>query len=67
MKITTVRATSRISTKLKDDFYTFQYCEERQVEDGDDIEQIREELWTTCHAEVDKQVEEIVDIVRKTR
>ena len=67
MKITTVRATSRISTKLKDDFYTFEYCEERQVEDGDDIEQVREELWTTCHSEVDKQVEEIIDIVRKKR
>ena len=67
MKVVSIRATSRISTKLKDDFYTFEYCEERQIEDGDDVEQAREELWTTCHEEVDTQVEEIIKIVRKKR
>ena len=37
-KTTTIRATSRISTKIKDTFYTFEYCEERQIEEGDDVE-----------------------------
>lgn len=67
MKTITIKATSRVSTKLKDNFYTFEYGEERSIEEGDDIEQAREELWATCNEEVDKQVEEIVAIIRKQR
>ncbi len=67
MKTTVIKATSRVSTKLKDNFYTFEYGEERSIEEGDDIEQAREELWATCNEEVDKQVEEIVEIIRKQR
>ncbi len=67
MKTTVIKATSRVSTKLKDNFYTFEYGEERSIEEGDDIEQAREELWATCNEEVDKQVEEIVAIIRKQR
>lgn len=67
MKTTVIKATSRVSTKLKDNFYTFEYGEERSIDEGDDIEQAREELWATCNEEVDKQVEEIVEIIRKQR
>ena len=38
MKIQTIRATSRLSTKVGETFYTFEYTEERLVEDGDNIE-----------------------------
>ena len=52
-KTTTIRATSRISTKVRDTFYTFEYCEERQIEEGEDLENARADLWETCNAEVD--------------
>lgn len=64
-KTTTIRATSRISTKIKDTFYTFEYCEERQIEDGDDVVAEREKLWETCNTEVDNQVEETLKMYRK--
>ncbi len=64
-KTTTIRATSRISTKIKDTFYTFEYCEERQIEDGDDVVAEREKLWETCNSEVDNQVEETLKMYKK--
>jgi len=64
-KTTTIRATSRISTKIKDTFYTFEYCEERQIEDGDNLEEERANLWETCNAEVDNQVAETLEMYKK--
>ena len=64
-KTTTIKATSRISTKIKDTFYTFEYCEERQIEDGDDVVAEREKLWDTCNTEVDNQVADALAIYRK--
>lgn len=64
-KTTTIRATSRISTKIRDTFYTFEYCEERQIENGDNVEEEREKLWEVCNAEVDNQVAEALAIYKK--
>lgn len=64
-KTTTIRATSRISTKIKDTYYTFEYCEERQIEDGDDVANEREKLWDVCNAEVDNQVAETLAMYKK--
>ena len=64
-KTTTIRATSRISTKIRDTYYTFEYCEERQIEDGDNVEEERAKLWETCNAEVDNQVEETLEMYKK--
>ncbi len=64
-KTTIIRATSRISTKIKDTFYTFEYCEERQIEEGDDLEEERARLWETCNEEVDNQVAEALAIYKK--
>lgn len=64
-KTTTIRATSRISTKIKDTFYTFEYCEERQIEDGDNVVEEREKLWEVCNEEVDNQVTDVLAICRK--
>ena len=64
-KTTTIRATSRISTKIRDTFYTFEYCEERQIEDGDDVANEREKLWEVCNAEVDNQVAETLAMYKK--
>lgn len=60
MKVTTIRATSRASVKIHDSFYTVEYCEERLMEDGDDVEKERELLWDTCHGQVDAQIEDII-------
>ena len=64
-KTTTIRATSRISTKIKDTFYTFEYCEERQIEEGDDVVAEREKLWDVCNEEVDNQVTDTLAMYRK--
>lgn len=64
-KTTTIRATSRISTKIRDTYYTFEYCEERQIEDGDDVANEREKLWEVCNAEVDNQVAETLAMYKK--
>ena len=60
MKITSIRATSRASVKVADSFYTVEYCEERSIDPGDDIEEERAKLWDTCNTETDNQIEDIL-------
>lgn len=67
MKTTTIRATSRISTKIRDTFYTFEYCEERQIEEGDNLEEVRANLWEVCNAEVDNQVSSVFEMYKAKR
>lgn len=66
---TKIAATSRVSIKLRDTFYTFEYMEERKIPSKElnkiDIEQERKMLWEECHAEVDAQVEEIIKAEQK--
>lgn len=59
-KINTIKATSRISTKIGNTYYTFEYSEERQIEDGDILENERIALWDTCNNEVDNQVQDVL-------
>lgn len=63
-KTTTIRATSRVAMKIKDNFYTVEYTEERSLEDGDNVEDERKALWDTVNNEVDNQIEEIYDTFR---
>lgn len=65
MKTTMIRATSRLSTKVNDTFYTFEYCEERQIEEGDNIDDVRKDLWEVCNEEVDNQVADVLKIYQK--
>lgn len=60
--ITTIRATSRASVKVRDNFYTVEYTEERALPDGIDvdIEAERQMLWDTVNGECDNQIEEIL-------
>ena len=65
VKVKTIKATSRASIKVKDSFYTLEYCEEREIDEqyaADDyfISQAREELWDTVNAEVDNQIEDVL-------
>ena len=60
MKVTSIRATSRASVKIKDSFYTVEYCEERSIDPDDNVEEERKALWDTCNSEVDNQIEDIL-------
>lgn len=57
---TAIRITSRASIKVKDSFYTIEYCEERSIPEGADLEEERTELWGVCNSEVDNQLEDII-------
>lgn len=60
-QITTIRATSRVSVKIRDNFYTVEYMEERAIPDinGVDIEQEKKLLWDAVNTECDNQAIEI--------
>ena len=76
VKTTTIRATSRASIKLlvhgKEQYFTVEYSEERTVEydkgeksDAKVLDDARKDLWDTCNAEVDNQLQEIEDTFKK--
>lgn len=65
--ITTIRATSRASVKINDNFYTVEYCEERKLPEDTEcnIDEERKLLWNTVNNEVDSQIEEIIISFKK--
>ena len=68
---TLIRATSRVSVKLNESFYTFEFQEERAfpidlVEEGQiNFEEEKEMLWDEVHSQVDKQVSDIVSMLKQ--
>lgn len=60
-KTTTIKASSRASVKVGDNFYTIEWTEERTVDPKDDIEEERQNLWDDVNNEVDGQVEDILE------
>ena len=58
-KITSIRATSRASIKIHDNFFTVEFCEERMIPDikGIDMEEERALLWDTVNDECDNQID----------
>ena len=66
---TTIRATSRASVKMGNDFYTLEYCEERTIPDveGVDLETEKKFLWEDVNSEVDHQVEETYEALKNNR
>ncbi len=61
--VTTIRATSRASCKIRDNYYTVEYCEERMLKDGltdEDIAEERAILWDVVNNECDNQVADII-------
>ena len=59
---TTIKATSRVAIKIKDNFYTVEYSEERKIpEDVEvDVEYERQVLWDDVNTCVDNQCAEIL-------
>lgn len=67
--ISTIKATSRASVKIGDSYYTMEYCEERVIPDVDDVDIATERqiLWDTVNAEVDNQINDIMQAVKNNR
>ncbi len=64
-QIITIKATSRASVKVRDNFYTIEYGEERTVPNDANLEIERQILWDTVNSEVDSQIEDIVRTFKK--
>ena len=70
---TSIQAHSRISVKLQETFYTFEFMEERQfpidlMDEGTiDFAKEKELLWDEVHAQVDKQVQDVVEMLKEGR
>ena len=60
---TQITATYRVSTKIHDNFHTVEYTEQRMIPDVDgvDIEQEKALLWDDVVAEIENQLDDIVD------
>lgn len=59
----TIKATSRMSVKVRDNYCTIEYCEERAIPSDltdEEIERERILLWNTVNGECDTQIEEII-------
>lgn len=66
---TTIRATSRASVKIKESYYTLEYCEERTIPDieGVDLEAEKRLLWDAVNGECDRQIENTYNAVKNNR
>ena len=67
-KITKISALSRCAVKIKDNYYTIEYSEERVLPesvDDIDIEKERTLLWQAVNAEVDNQIQDIIDSFKR--
>ena len=60
--VTNIKATSRVAIKVRDNFYTVEYTEERAIPDVDDIDIEKERilLFDAVNAVVDGQAEDIL-------
>jgi len=59
-KVTSIKATSRVAIKIKDNFYTVEYSEERSVPEDADVEFERTVMWDEVNATVDGQCASIL-------
>lgn len=62
---TAIRITSRASVKVQDNFYTVEYCEERSLPEGANVEKERQILWDEANTECDNQIQDILKIYKK--
>ena len=65
--VTKINATSRVAIKIRDNFYTVEYSEERSIPDveGIDVEQERLLLFDAVNGVVDAQAEDIIKTFQK--
>ena len=69
---TIIRATSRESVKIKDNFFTVEFTEERAIHIDpktpknkieEELDEARRALWDRCNEEVDNQIQDIYKYV----
>ena len=63
----TIKFSSRASIKIKDSFYTFEYGEERQIDNFNEVnlDKERQLLIDDCNNIVDNQIEEVINMILK--
>lgn len=66
---TQIRATSRVSAKIGDDFYTLEFSEERTIPDveGVDLDEERNRLWDDVNYSVDIQLKDTIKTVLENK
>lgn len=66
---TQIRATSRVSAKIGDDFYTLEFSEERTVPDidGINLDEERRILWDEVNYSVDIQLQDTIKTVLESK
>ena len=59
--------TSRVSVKIREEFYTFEYSETRFIDSPEKINMDKETMsaWDFAHSQVDKQVKEVIELNKK--
>lgn len=65
---TSIKFTSRASVKLADNYYTFEATIEKQCPEQyteDEYNEAKQQLWNEANNEVDMQIEEIANLIRK--
>lgn len=67
--VTNIKATSRVAIKIRDNFYTVEYTEERAIPDVDgvNIEEEQNILFDSVNAIVDAQAEDIIKTFQNKR
>lgn len=65
--VKTIKATSRVAIKIRDNYFTVEYSEEREIPNDEtvDIQEEREQLFTDVNSIVDMQVIEIQETFKK--
>lgn len=65
--VKTIKATSRVAIKVRDNFYTIEYTEEREVPYDSSVELSKERdlLFDDVNLVVDKQAEDIIKAFAK--
>jgi len=58
---TSIKASSRASIKVGDNYYTIEYTEERSVPEDCNLDEERTYLWETVNGEVDNQIQDIIE------
>jgi hypothetical protein len=63
MKTTTIRASVKVSPKIRDTFYSIEYMEERSVDESeqDKIEELRSQLFDDVYNTCVMQINDIID------
>lgn len=65
--VRSIKFTSRVSTKIKEVYYTVEACEERLLPENlnkTEVEQERKLLWDSVNEQVDNQ---IIDIYKQNK